>query len=281
MIKKTLVSLAILFVSAFVFSAINYSSVFANSTSENSTENSSTLLAKKDNKNDDSDNEDEDGEGGTNNANDFGVDGTCNYVLGFTSWNCNVDIHDQETLKSGIWTIVANILTDITVAAAYLVLGFVIYGGYLYMSSSGDSSKVANGKKTLTQAFIGLAIVMGASVILNTIRIALGANFTGNCATNECVDPSIMVTNLIQYVIGMAGAVAVIFIVVGGFGYITSAGDPAKLQKAKQTILYACIGIIVVALAEVITAFVSNIIREGISQVNQTTIAKELHEKNT
>ena len=98
MIKKTLVSLAILFVSAFVFSAINYSSVFANSTSENSTENSSTLLAKKDNKNDDSDNENENGEGGTNNANDFGVDGTCNYVLGFTSWNCNVDIHDQETL---------------------------------------------------------------------------------------------------------------------------------------------------------------------------------------
>lgn len=211
------------------------------------------------------------------------VDGTCNYFLGLTSWNCGVNIHDEESLKTGIWTIVANVATDITVIAAYLVLGYVIYGGYLYIFSSGDPGKVSAGKKTLTQAFIGLAIVMSANIIMNTIRFALLGSSRNllNCATESCVDPGALVTNVIQWVIGIAGAVAAIFVVQGGIAYTTSAGDPGKLQKAKQTITYALIGLAIVALAELITAFVSGMIRNAgntTGYINQTIISKESHE---
>lgn len=267
MIKKVFLFLAIILVSASCLAILDSESTHANTLQDDS-----TIIAAASEKTDNSD-----GNGGTNK---YGVNNTCTYMLGFTSWNCNVNIEDQESLKSGIWTIVANVLTDITVAAAYLVLGYVIYGGYLYMSSSGDPGKVSSAKKTLTQAFIGLAIVMSASVILNSIRIALGADsFNENCATGECVDPGTMITSLIQWVIGVAGAVALIFIVVGAFGYITSSGDPSKVQKAKQTILYAAIGLVIVALAEIITAFVSGTIRDANAyQTYQTTIAKEIHE---
>lgn len=210
-----------------------------------------------------------------------GFTGDCRYLLGLTSWDCGVTITDENSLKSNIWTIVANVITDITVIAAYLIIGYVIYGGYLYMFSGGDPGKVATGKKTLTQAFIGLAIVMSANVIMNTIRIALvgGSGNIGNCAsTGGCVDPNIMITNTIQWVIGVAGIVAAAFVVIGGISYMTSQGDPGKLQKAKSTITYALIGLAIVALAEIITAFVSSTIRNSISQTNLTTISKEVHE---
>lgn len=206
----------------------------------------------------------------------------CYNFGGLISWSCNVTISDKDSLKTGLWTIVANVATDITIIAAYLVIGFVIYGGYLYLSSSGDPNKVAAGKKTLTQAFIGLAIVMLANVILNSIRAALGVSFVdgGNCATSACAYPSTIVTNAIQWVIAVAGIVATIFVVIGGISYSTSSGNPEKIKKAKSTILYALIGLIIVALAEIITAFVSNIIKDA-AYTNDITISKEVHEETT
>ncbi len=206
--------------------------------------------------------------------------GDCGNYLGFTSWDCGVNIsQDQESLKSGIWTIGVNILADITVAAAYLVLGYVIYGGYLYTMSAGDPGKVTSGKKTLMNAFIGLAIVLLSNIILNSIRIALGgANFGNNCALNECINPTDMVSSAIQWALGMIGVVSAVFVVYGGISYSTSAGDPGKVQKAKNTILYALIGLIIVALAEAITAFVTNTINSSKSSslTNETIISREV-----
>ncbi|MBR3052310.1 hypothetical protein IKG60_01665 [Candidatus Saccharibacteria bacterium] len=190
----------------------------------------------------------------------------CQGFLGLTSWDCGIqDVHDESTLKAGIWQIAANIATDIAIIAAYLALGYVIYGGYLYIFSAGDPGKAATGKKTLTQAFIGLAITMSASIIMGTIRyILLGrSNNLTNCVTAECVDPNQLIENTIQWVIAVSGLVAVIFVLYGGISYITSAGDPSKLQKAKQVITYALIGLAIVALAELITAFVTNMIRNA------------------
>ncbi len=216
--------------------------------------------------------------------------GSCrDNFLGFTSWDCGVNIANEDSLKSGIWQIAANIATDITVIAAYLVLGYVIYGGYLYIFSSGEASKVASGKKTLVHAFIGLAIVMSAYLIMSTIRFALmGENGAFNCdfmseTGSNCVDANTVVTSAISWAIGIAGAVALIFVVYGGITYATSAGEPTKLAKAKQAIIYALIGLTIVAIAEIITAFVSGMIRDANNKAgytHQTIISKETHEIN-
>ena len=204
--------------------------------------------------------------------------GSCDDILGLTSWDCGINPtpNGTDAIKSNVVLIANNVLVDLSVIAAYLVLGYVIYGGYLYMFSSGDPSKVASGKKTLTHAFIGLAIVLLANIILNTIRAVLIGN---NSFANPSGDPTTMITTMISWVIGIAGVVSVIFIIVGGIGYTTSAGDPSKLQKAKQTILYALIGLAIVALVEIITAFVSGNIRNATAIKSETLIAKELYEK--
>ena len=209
----------------------------------------------------------------------------CPSFAGLTSWDCNVGpINSANDIKNGIWTIAANIFTDITVVAAYLVLGYVIYGGYLYTFSEGEPGKVMTAKKTLSQAFIGLAIVMLANVILNTIRVALGANFNADCVNAQCADPGTMATTAVQWVIGVAGVVSAIFVVYGGISYMTSSGDPGKIQRAKSMITYALIGLAIVALAQIITAFVTSTINKAQSlHINNTIIAKEvtLHESQT
>lgn len=66
------------------------------------------------------------------------------------------------------------------------------------------------------------------------------------------------IRSLIKVLAGLAGLVATGFFVVGGFGYITSSGNPEKLDKSKQTLIWSGTG-----LAIVIGAFViSNIITE-------------------
>ena len=64
------------------------------------------------------------------------------------------------------------------------------------------------------------------------------------------------VNNTIKLIIGVVGLLAVVFILVGGFQMATSAGNPAKVAKAKNTILYAVIGLVVALLSYAIVDFV-------------------------
>lgn len=62
------------------------------------------------------------------------------------------------------------------------------------------------------------------------------------------------ITNILLFVIG---AVAVIMIVIGGLRYVISGGDAKQVQAAKNTILYALVGVIIAILAYAIVNFVS------------------------
>ena len=56
--------------------------------------------------------------------------------------------------------------------------------------------------------------------------------------------------------VGVIGIIAVIMIIIGGVNYTMSQGDSTKVQKAKNTILYGIIGLVVVLLAFAIVNFV-------------------------
>ena len=53
--------------------------------------------------------------------------------------------------------------------------------------------------------------------------------------------------------------VAIIFIIVGGYKYATSAGNPEALEQAKKTILHACIGLAIILLANVLANIVNQL----------------------
>lgn len=64
------------------------------------------------------------------------------------------------------------------------------------------------------------------------------------------------VQNVFNIVLGLAGAVAVAFVVFGGVKYMLSQGEPQQTKQARDTILYAVIGIVVVAAAFFLINFV-------------------------
>lgn len=72
------------------------------------------------------------------------------------------------------------------------------------------------------------------------------------------------VTDILNWVYGIAGLVAVGFVVYGAISYTTSQGEPGKIKQASQAITYALIGLVIVVMAAVLTNFVlSSLINGG------------------
>ena len=65
-------------------------------------------------------------------------------------------------------------------------------------------------------------------------------------------------STIINLLLFLIGAISVVMIVFAGFQYATSGGDAGKVTSAKNTILYAVIGIVVALLAYAIIRFVTN-----------------------
>lgn len=61
---------------------------------------------------------------------------------------------------------------------------------------------------------------------------------------------------ILNLVFGIMGVVTFLIIVIGGFKYITSNGDPGGMAKAKNTVIYALIGLVVILSAYTIVRFV-------------------------
>lgn len=112
-------------------------------------------------------------------------------------------------------------------------------------------------------ALMGASIVAGSSAV-SAVACPTGSLHAGEdkgslaeCNLEETTNNLMStVSTIINVIIGVVGIVSVIFIVIGGLSYVTSAGDPGKTKKAKDTILYAVIGLIVAVLAFAIVNFV-------------------------
>lgn len=129
--------------------------------------------------------------------------------------------------------------------------------------------------KSLKRMAIGLA-ALAALVAPALLPVSVSAQSTSCTGITDCLnngacavddancnngdDAQTKVRDMIKKVINIfslvIGVVAVIMIILGGFKYITSGGDSGNVTGAKNTILYAVIGLIIVALAQIIVRFV-------------------------
>ena len=100
--------------------------------------------------------------------------------------------------------------------------------------------------------------------ILNTFHqlAASGTAAVNSCGTGNCSVDLPMVganngslTSILQIVFGIIGSVAVLIIVLAGLQLITSGGNPESAKKARETIIYAVAGLVIVVSAEIIVTF--------------------------
>jgi len=77
--------------------------------------------------------------------------------------------------------------------------------------------------------------------------------------------PQKVIGNAIQFLLLIAGALAVVYLIYGGVLYITAGGDAEKATKGRTAIINSIIGIVIIALAYVIVTWVGNAILTGSS----------------
>ncbi len=118
----------------------------------------------------------------------------------------------------------------------------------------------------ITAGLVALIVIsLSGAVMAQTGQIRCGVNAAAG--TSGCGGPAGGAARTINGRIGtivnilssLVGVLAVIMIIIGGFRYITSAGDSNKVGGAKNTIIYALIGLAIVALAQVLVRFVLHI----------------------
>ena len=104
----------------------------------------------------------------------------------------------------------------------------------------------------------------GAQEIEKNLQCGANLKFDnpeGGCETDDSGSTAAqrvdqIVSQIINILSLAVGVVAVVMIIIGGFKYVTSGGDSGNVTGAKNTILYAVVGLVVVALAQVIVRFV-------------------------
>jgi hypothetical protein len=102
----------------------------------------------------------------------------------------------------------------------------------------------------------------GANLDVDSAANSTGASGASgaisSCDTNGQTNLNDKIAKVINVLSAVIGVVAVIMIIFGGFRYITSGGNESSVGSAKKTILYALVGLVIVALAQLIVKFVLN-----------------------
>lgn len=69
-----------------------------------------------------------------------------------------------------------------------------------------------------------------------------------------------LIGNAIKLFLTFAGAVAVVFVIIGGFFYITAQGNEEQAEKGKTTLINAIIGVVIIIMAYVIINVITNLV---------------------
>lgn len=113
-----------------------------------------------------------------------------------------------------------------------------------------------------TLMFLGLHFTLGGAISSAspaTEQINAGKNqVTGIADGNATTDVNSTIRKVINIITSFGGILAVMAIVFAGYKYITSGGDSSKVSSAKNMLIYAAIGIAVIAAAQIIVRFVIN-----------------------
>lgn len=116
--------------------------------------------------------------------------------------------------------------------------------------------------KIITQTFTGLgtfACLFSSRLLASATSVQEGANAArADGMPTELIGDNGVFSRITNTVLLIVGLISVIMLVYGGLRYILSGGDSKKVTDAKNTILYAIIGLIISMLAYAIVHFVLN-----------------------
>ncbi|MEX1113491.1 MAG: hypothetical protein WD603_00280 [Patescibacteria group bacterium] len=145
-------------------------------------------------------------------------------------------------------------------AAAVAVL-FIVVNGYQYILSAGNPEKVEKAKQGLTWSITGFILTVSSYAIVVLLQRTLDASLQTRVSRAPGIGGAIqgapgsasgILARLFEIFLAFGGAAAVLFLILGGYRYVTSQGNQDQVEAARKTILYSVIGLAVVFLSYVI-----------------------------
>ncbi len=153
-----------------------------------------------------------------------------------------------------------NWIIGILVALFGSLLTLIMIVSAVQISASGGSEdRIKSAKENIFKAATGLVLLISASAIIGIINgVFNGVNtntlFDGNSLAAGGIP--LLITNITGVAAGLAGTVSVIFVIVGGIRYTTSAGSEKNITSAKKTIVAALGGLVLSLTAYALLSFI-------------------------
>ncbi|MBI2594219.1 hypothetical protein HYW39_00815, partial [Candidatus Curtissbacteria bacterium] len=174
--------------------------------------------------------------------------------------------------------VVSDFLPFVFSLAAIVTFLYLLYGGFKYLTASGDPKAVDSARKVITSAVTGLIIIFLSFTIITVLGRVLGLPFVFiSPVYAQGVDigesfgiPSdlrelsgfggFLSQKVLPLVFGLAGIIFFFYLLFGGIKFLTASGDPKAVDSAKRSLTTAFIGLLIIFLSFWIMVVIGNLI---------------------
>lgn len=172
----------------------------------------------------------------------------------------------QDPTRIGLDDIVRVLVNIIEIGmmfAAAVAVIFIVVNGYQYILSAGNPEKVEKAKQGLTWSIAGFILSISSFAIVLLVQSTLRSKFlvsqtpqiTGSLRSAP-TDAQKVLVDIADFALAFGSVAAIIFLILGGYRYITSQGNRDHVDAARRQVLYSVIGLILLFVSYVIVVTV-------------------------
>lgn len=159
---------------------------------------------------------------------------------------------------------IENIFTFLGAIIGVITISMVVYSGFRMIISQGNEEAVTKAKASLQWSLTGFVLVIMAFAIISAIGQFLGAkpvDVTGGGIESPIISQNFVsfANTVLRSFLGLAGTVAILFIIINGFRYMTAQGNEEQVGAARKGLQWSVIGLVIILLAYVIVAATANL----------------------
>lgn len=195
--------------------------------------------------------------------------------FGLPAWHEYLEkVNDVPQINniSDFWLIAAAGLEIIIRLGALAAVGYFIYSGVILMTSQGSPDRISAGRTGMVKAATGLIIMLLSANLVALVAGAFHQEGEQNGIPIVNANQSTLQT-VLQYIFVIIGAVSVLMVILGGIRYTISTGNPQQTAAAKNSIIYAIIGLVISLAAFVIVNFIFDAVNGDVASAVETMAA--------
>jgi hypothetical protein len=144
-----------------------------------------------------------------------------------------------------------------------------LLGGILLLGPKAIAAPIFNSTGT-PHPSVQFADLIGQNSV-NAACSGIGLSGSSSCSKTSGSSITSLLKDVINILSIVIGIIAVIMIIVGGLKFITSGGEASKAASARNTIIYALVGVVIAILAQVLVHFVLNRANSASSATSTST----------